>query len=106
MSREQLISTVLHLTRAISGDPDARVTPLPIAGNEQTLELCAPKGMGRLLGSGGETFRALRRVVNAAAWHTGFAFKLVIDDPRDPGRGGDRRDERSEAFSKTVQETG
>jgi hypothetical protein len=38
--------------------------------------------MGRLLGRNGETFRALQRVVSAAAWRTGYVFRLVISEPR------------------------
>ena len=83
MTPDQLIDTVEQLTRAISGDSAARVLSLPVAGTELTLILEAPNGIGRLLGKGGDTFRALRRVVSAAAWRTGFSFRLVINDPRE-----------------------
>lgn len=83
MTAQQLVDTVRSLTRAISGDERATVRALPAAGGEQTLVLDAANGTGRLLGKGGETFRALRRVVSAAAWRTGISFRLVISDPRE-----------------------
>jgi len=82
MKANELISTIEFLTRAISGDEESSVQALPQAGGEQTLVLTAPEGMGRLLGKGGETFKALRRVINAASWRTGISFRLVISDPR------------------------
>ena len=82
MNAETLIRIVDALTRAISGDGDATVRSLPLAGTEQTLVLSTANGTGRLLGKGGETFRALQRVISAAAWRTGIAIRLVINDPR------------------------
>jgi predicted RNA-binding protein YlqC (UPF0109 family) len=93
-SSDKLISLVGLLTAAISGDANAYVRALPVAGNEQTLVLSTPNGTGRLLGRQGETFRALQKVVSAAAWRTGFSFRLVISDPR-RGRGmGAKGDEQ------------
>ena len=83
MTSQELVNAVGLLTRAISGDAGATVRALPAAGGEQTLVLDARGGTGRLLGKGGGTFRALRRVVSAAAWRTGVAFRLVISDPRE-----------------------
>ena len=85
MTSDQLIRMVKILTRAISGDEMATVSPLPVAGNEQTLVLASPNGIGRLLGRGGKTFEALRRVVNAASWRTGRSFRLALSDPRTAG---------------------
>ncbi len=82
LTPEQLIRTVELLTRAISGDEEAAVRQLPAAGGEQTLVLSAPTEIGRILGKGGRTLQALRRVVSAASWRTGFSFRLVINDPR------------------------
>lgn len=87
---EQFIDTLEFLTRAISADSSATVWSLPRVGGEQTLILSAPNGTGRLLGKGGETFRALQRVASALAWRTGISFRLVIDDPRAAGVFGEK----------------
>lgn len=95
ISSEKLISLVDLLTTAISGDANACVRALPMAGSELTLVLSTPNGTGRLLGRNGETFRALQRVVSAAAWRTGYSFRLVISDPRlergTEGKGDERQ---------------
>lgn len=85
MNRKMLITIVAELTRAITGDVSVELQVLPLAGSEQTLVLSTPNGTGRLLGRNGETFRALQRVVSAAAWRTGYSFRLVISDPRKLG---------------------
>jgi len=82
MNSDQLISIIEFLTKAISGDDSATVQSLPQVGREQTLVLAAPGGIGRLLGKGGGTFKALCRVAGAASWSTGVSVRLVINDPR------------------------
>lgn len=105
ISSDKLISLVDLLTAAISGDRNACVRPLPMAGNELTLVLSTPNGTGRLLGRQGETFRALQRVVSAAAWRTGYSFRLVICDPRLERGAVAKGDERKTASSSDIQGT-
>jgi predicted RNA-binding protein YlqC (UPF0109 family) len=92
-----LRNIVLHLTQAITDDPAATVTALPIAGTEQTLCLYSKTGTGRLLGRHGETFKALCRVISAASWSTGLNFRLVLTDPKTKGEKtkGERHGERN-----------
>ncbi len=102
MSPAELIELVSLLTRVISGDANATVTPLPVAGNEQTLLLSTPEGTGRLLGRNGDTFHALQRVVSAAAWRTGLSFRLVISDPREVRTRKEKSNERCETVARST----
>ena len=82
MSPEHLILLVGELTKSITRDPEANVTPFR-QGSIMTLVLSSPAQISRLLGKNGETLTALKRVVDACAWATGLGFRLVISDPRD-----------------------
>ena len=96
---EELRDTVEALTMLISGDRECRVKALPKIGSEITLLLTAPTGKGKLMGRGGDTFQALRKVVAAASWPSGVAHRLILDESdSDYGErdrhGSDRRQER------------
>jgi predicted RNA-binding protein YlqC (UPF0109 family) len=60
---------VVYLARALVDDPD-RVTVEELSGRQQgvTYEVrAAPEDVGKLIGRGGRTVKAMRKVVKAAA---------------------------------------
>ena len=62
------IDVVLYLARALVDDPErVTVEALPAAPGVTYEVRTAPDDVGKLIGQGGRTVKALRRVVKAAA---------------------------------------
>lgn len=67
------------LARSIVGDPDAVVVDEVQNGSTVRLRLSvAPEDVGKVIGKGGRTVRAIRDVVRAAATREGVSVTVEI----------------------------
>lgn len=89
------LDTMLTLIRAVSvaitGDPDVDVTFEPPNNGSRAARIRVkvdnPIAARRFVGRGGETIRAVQRVVTSMSWRTEYNISLVMDEfnPVDKG---------------------